>query len=147
LDGIEIASPCSADWNEMEGNERVRFCQDCQKRVFNLSAMTKAEAETLIQQVEGLCVRLYRRTDGTVISEDCPIGLRRTKQVTHAMLSFLYAGVAMVIAILFGHAIAKDKKGDSTLRRVEPFATIINWFCPTPPPTPPPSRCVMGKMK
>lgn len=39
--------------------------------------MTREEAHQLIAQREGrVCVRLYRRADGTVITADCPIGRR-----------------------------------------------------------------------
>jgi hypothetical protein len=77
LDQIKIASPCSADWDQMEGNARVRFCGECKKIVFNLSAMTRRDAEALLKETNGnLCTRLYRRADGTVLTADCPVGLR-----------------------------------------------------------------------
>jgi hypothetical protein len=77
LDEIKIASRCSADWEQMEGTDRVRFCSECKKNVFNLSAMTRRGAEALLKQTNGnICARLYRRADGTVLTEDCPIGLR-----------------------------------------------------------------------
>ena len=81
LDNIKIAAPCSADWNEMNGSERARFCGQCQLNVYNLSAMTKREAEKLIIETEGnLCVRFYRRTDGTVLTQNCPTGLKALKK-------------------------------------------------------------------
>jgi len=77
LDQIKIASPCSADWEQMAGDDRVRFCAECKKNVFNLSAMTRRDAEALLQKTNGdLCTRLYRRADGTVLTADCPVGLR-----------------------------------------------------------------------
>ena len=76
LDQIKIASPCSADWEQMEGDERVRFCGECKKNVFNLSAMSRRDAEKLLVETNGnLCTRLYRRCDGTVLTADCPVGL------------------------------------------------------------------------
>ena len=36
LDKIKIASPCSADWEQMEGTDHVRFCAECKKNVFDL---------------------------------------------------------------------------------------------------------------
>jgi hypothetical protein len=37
-----------------------------------------AEAERLVVEKEGrLCVRFHRRADGTVLTRDCPVGLRR----------------------------------------------------------------------
>src|SRR5712692_11102997 len=74
LNRIRIASPCSASWEQMEGDDRVRTCDHCQFRVFNLSRMTRQEAEEIIANAEGgLCVRLYQRADGTIITADCPL--------------------------------------------------------------------------
>lgn len=81
LDHIKIASPCSADWNEMYGDNRKRFCSECKLNVYNLSEMTQREAENFLFEAEGrVCVRLYRRKDGTVITQDCPIGWQAVKQ-------------------------------------------------------------------
>ncbi|HEU4409362.1 MAG TPA: hypothetical protein VFS43_29150 [Polyangiaceae bacterium] len=81
LEGLRIASPCQADWDAMAGDERVRFCGQCQKNVYNLSGMARDEAEALVQGAEGkLCVRMYRRDDGTVLTSDCPEGVRRKRR-------------------------------------------------------------------
>jgi TonB family protein len=97
LANIKIAAPCPADWSSMNGNDRVRFCSHCQLNVYNLSAMTKNEAELLIQQTEGrLCVRYYQRADGTILTQNCPVGLQALKQrvsriataIASAFLSF-----------------------------------------------------------
>jgi hypothetical protein len=81
LNNIKVASPCSQDWNAMIGNDRKRYCGDCKLNVYNLSGMTKNEAENLILNSEGrLCVRFYRRADGSVLTQDCPVGWRAIKQ-------------------------------------------------------------------
>jgi hypothetical protein len=79
LDRISIASPCSADWNQMVGDERRRFCASCKLHVHDLSGMTRDEALALVQQQgQGrVCVRFFRRADGTVLTRDCPVGLRQ----------------------------------------------------------------------
>ena len=78
LDVIQVASPCSVPWDEMKGDDRVRFCRHCQLNVFNLSALPRDEAEALIAKREGrMCVRFYRRADGTVLTRDCPLGFCR----------------------------------------------------------------------
>jgi len=77
LDQLQIAAPCPAKWDDMAGDARCRFCGGCEKHVYNIAAMTPEEAVDLIQRTEGrLCVRLFRRTDGTVLTTDCPVGLR-----------------------------------------------------------------------
>jgi hypothetical protein len=79
LDRLSIASPCSADWNQMQGDERRRFCSSCSLHVHDLSRMTTDEAMSLLQQAgQGrVCVRFFRRSDGKVLTRDCPVGLRQ----------------------------------------------------------------------
>ena len=78
---LRVASPCWADWNRMQGDDRARFCEQCQKNVYNLSAMTHADAKNLILEKEGnLCIRFYQRPDGTVLTADCPVGKRRKRR-------------------------------------------------------------------
>jgi len=99
LDNLRVASPCSASWAAMKGDARVRFCGQCDKNVYNLSAMTRHEAQALIVDREGeVCVRLYRRKDGTVINADCAVGTRR-KRVTRfaaAAMALGGAGVSLL---------------------------------------------------
>jgi hypothetical protein len=81
LDSVKIASPCPADWNEMYGNERKRFCAECKLNVYNLSDMTRREAENFLINAEGrVCVKFYRRADGTVLTKDCPVGWQAVKK-------------------------------------------------------------------
>src|SRR6266550_4734700 len=81
LEVLDIADPCTVDWNEMRGDggdARVRFCHHCSLNVYNLSEMTRDAAETLVAEREGrLCVRFYRRADGTVITRDCENAWKR----------------------------------------------------------------------
>jgi hypothetical protein len=100
LDSVKIASPCSASWDDMIGDERARFCAHCQKNVYNLSAMASEEAERLLREHEGsLCVRLYRRADGKVMTTDCPVGLKR-KRLKIAAVSALGAGAMALTAFM-----------------------------------------------
>ena len=81
LQRIEIATPCDASWDDMAGDERKRFCQQCELHVYNLAAMTEQEAVQLIEETQGrLCGRIYRRKDGTVLTQDCPMGLRAVRR-------------------------------------------------------------------
>ena len=65
LDGVRVAAPCRADWEKMAGDERMRYCGQCSLHVYNLSGMTRKEAEALVANTEGsLCVRFYRRAEG-----------------------------------------------------------------------------------
>jgi len=132
----------------MYGDSRKRFCGDCKLHVYNLSGMTTDEAEALIINAEGrLCVRFYRRADGSVITQDCPVGWAKIKQRTRvyatAVASLL---IALFTGVLFVSLFSREK---STIGKLKiPFAT------PTPqrlmgaiamPPSDTNSNTVQGK--
>lgn len=99
LPNIKVATPCSADWKQMTGDERVRACGSCSKNVYNLSTLTREEAEALIIEKEGkLCVRYYQRTDGTILLKDCSIGIvqKRKRRVIAAGVAALLGGSVFV---------------------------------------------------
>ncbi|MBK7750888.1 MAG: hypothetical protein IPP57_25595 [Candidatus Obscuribacter sp.] len=83
LDNVAISAPCPAIWQDMDGDDRVRACSMCKLNVYNISEMTRFEAETFIANNEGhhLCIKLSRRSDGTIITRDCPLGRRMVEQV------------------------------------------------------------------
>ena len=112
LNSIKIASPCSADWNAMVGNERQRYCGQCKLNVYNLSGMTRKEAENLIMNSEGrLCARFYRRADGTILTKDCPVGWAAAKK----RMSRVWTAVASVfITALSGMGIVALTRTDTS---------------------------------
>ena len=67
LDSVDVGSPCSESWNEMQGNEQIRFCSHCVKDVHNLSEMTRKQARKIVAASNGsICVRYVRRPDGRI---------------------------------------------------------------------------------
>jgi hypothetical protein len=104
LDHVTVAAPCNVGWDNMIGNEEVRFCGQCNLNVYNLSGMTKPEAERLIAQTEGrLCIRYYRRADGTILTKNCPVGLRalkrRLSRIANASISAVLSFFAGILAV------------------------------------------------
>lgn len=150
LDLVQVASPCHVSWNEMTGDARQRFCRQCNLHVYNLSDMSRDEAEAFIDSATGRsCVRLYRREDGTVLTRDCPIGLRAVRQrCVRAVAALAGVVVALVSGTLFA---GRLKNVGSNLRRpsetyaewIEPGSTYLPvmgvMFCPNTPPVQPPA--------
>lgn len=92
LHSVSIKNPCRMDFDKMEGNERVRFCGDCKLNVYNLSGMTRQEAEELVSNREGrLCVTFVRRADGTLVTKDCQTIVGRVKDGFRFAASFIAA--------------------------------------------------------
>lgn len=97
LENVQIASPCGVSWTAMDGDDRVRFCKECKLHVFNLSAMTRSEAERIVKQAEGrLCVRYFQRLDGTVMTRDCPVGRGFVVRRMRGVAKFVAAAVMLV---------------------------------------------------
>ncbi|HSQ56863.1 MAG TPA: hypothetical protein VLM40_14065 [Gemmata sp.] len=77
LDSIVIPTHCPVSWDEMEGDERRRFCKNCQQPVHDITALTSSEARALLSKPgKRPCLRIYRRTDGRVMTADCPANYR-----------------------------------------------------------------------
>ncbi len=120
LKHVRVAAPCPANWERMTGDNKIRFCDQCNLNVYNLSGMTRREAETLIANKEGrLCVRFYRRADGTILTGSCPVGLRAIKRrvscIANAALS---AAVGFLSGFGFNLILASDRNPSS------PYQTI-----------------------
>ena len=95
LDCIEIPIPCKASWDDMVGDERVRHCGDCRQNVYNIAAFSRREATRLLQERSGrVCLRIFRRPDGTVITDDCRARLRAARK--RGLL--IFAGTLLVVA-------------------------------------------------
>jgi hypothetical protein len=96
LNVLSVPSPCAVPWKSMAGGDRVRFCGECRKDVYNLSAMTAAEAEGLLRNAAAApCVRFYRRLDGTVVTTDrCGNRAARTWRRFTATLGAMLVGLA-----------------------------------------------------
>jgi hypothetical protein len=121
LDEVSIAAPCPVAWAEMDGDERKRFCSLCSLHVYNISEMKRKEAEDFLSaNTEGVCLRLFRRADGTLITKDCPVGRRLADAVKRRVRAAAVALVAMLNAsAVFGQD-TKLKVPDSAIRIVRP---------------------------
>ncbi len=100
---IQIASPCRVSWDSMEGDDITRFCGLCHLNVYDLSAMGSKDAEEFLQSRvsnERVCVRFFRRHDGTIITEDCPVGLRKIRRLTAMLNTAVVSVVSMLVSVL-----------------------------------------------
>ncbi|MFL6374056.1 MAG: hypothetical protein ACJ73D_05255 [Pyrinomonadaceae bacterium] len=140
LDNVRIASPCSADWDAMYGDDQKRFCKECKLNVYNLSGMTREDAERLVRNAEGrLCVRFYKRADGTVITQDCPVGWAKIKQRTRL---YATAALSMLMALMTGLFFVSLFKKSATMTMGE---IAMPGRTPSPTPTPMMGNFTMGK--
>ncbi len=151
LNQIRIASPCPAAWASMSGDDRVRFCSSCSKHVYDISEMTEKDAFELINRTEGeICGRISRRRDGTVLTKDCPVGVkavaRRRKRsfVAASLASVLLATGARLGAEPIGRMIsATEASGTGLPQRWHDWT---DWVLVKLGLRPPAATVVMGKI-
>jgi Carboxypeptidase regulatory-like domain len=121
---IRIASPCSANWNRMAGDERVRYCPECKLDVYNFSEMSDADVESIISHRNGrLCARFYERSDGTMLTRNCPVGLRA---VVRRISRFASAALAAVISVSPAFAKTPLPKNGPASFQIQPVQTGIS---------------------
>jgi len=162
LEQIQIRKPCPVSWDQMAGDEKVRFCVHCKMNVFDLSAMDRDEAERFINQRAGgaagsdrsdgsdgsgaageagarTCVRMYRRMDGMVVTADCEVvRLRLARRV--------YTKVAAGIALLFAMGAGALWGGTAAIRKANEIGLNSGRSGPWifAKPAAPPVRMMMG---
>jgi len=107
INSLKVASPCPMSWDQMKGDDRSRHCNLCELNVHNIAGLSTREVEDLVTTSEGrLCVRLFRRADGSVITQDCPVGLRKYRQRVAGIASAAFAAVLSLLSVSYAQ---KDK--------------------------------------
>lgn len=106
VQSVTVKTPCSVGWDNMEGNDTVRYCQQCKLNVHNLSNMSDKEAANLLnaKRTKRLCVFLRRRPDGTIVTDNCPEKLRKVRDHIRA-----YAASALMVITCFWTASASGQ--------------------------------------
>lgn len=93
IDAVRVTDPCTQVWDEMVGNEQVRFCSHCAKDVHNLSTMTSRDALRLVRGSKGrLCIRYAKdeRTGGPAFqARPVQISRRRPRLAAGVMTASL----------------------------------------------------------
>jgi hypothetical protein len=102
VDRIGVVAPCSADWELMRGDDRIRFCTHCSLEVHNFSAMTRREIQSLVARSNGrLCARYVRTPRGIRTLDEPPPRL-----VTIARRAGRIAATPLAVAMTLASASA-----------------------------------------
>jgi len=136
---IQVASPCQVSWDSMKGDQTTRFCGQCNNHVYNLSAMSRSQAEQLVEEAEGrLCVRFYRRHDGTMMTRDCLASVWTFRRWLAVMIGSAAAFLLMLVGVSL--AVLGLNSGSSSIDRgngqggptpsLRVFQVIFDWINP-----------------
>jgi hypothetical protein len=146
LDRLQIASPCSARWEDMSGDDRTRHCEQCSLKVHNISGMKRPEAEAFLAAALGpgastgrVCARFFRRADGTIITADCPVGIAALRTKARRAAARMAAAVGLTTLVAWA---AAQQSRSTPFAGTQPLATIAAWLRqPVAPPA-----TLMGKI-
>lgn len=133
LDVIDVAEPCTEEWSRMSGDDRSRFCGTCHHDVYNLSAMTRDDAEALLSRQDGrICVRFYRRADGTVTTLDCaPARFAAVRRRARRALALGAAMVASTVCGVLGLGLTTDAPVPEKVRSwIDPDPVVMGEMMP-----------------
>ncbi|MCW5823432.1 MAG: hypothetical protein KIT34_11565 [Cyanobacteria bacterium TGS_CYA1] len=108
LDNLVLSFPCPVSWESMDGNERERLCRQCSKKVYNISDLSKKDAEKLLKVNDGkkMCYTFFVRQDGTIKTDNCPSILRPVREKFRSLQKACSIAMAFLFSISAG--LAKD---------------------------------------
>jgi hypothetical protein len=149
LQRARVASPCSVRWEDMQGDDRKRRCDQCNLDVHNIAGLTEREAEALLRSSfdddgvpkQRLCAAIFRRPDGTILTADCPVGLAAVRAKTRRAIA--RAAAAIGLTTLVAWAAARESSRYS-FARTQPLTAIADYLRGAPVTPPRPVRMVAG---
>jgi len=159
-DQITIPEPCHQDWDAMRPEGQRRFCDQCTKHVHDLSAMTDAQARSVMASGD-VCVRFTFRSNGELVHRPLATHWFRPRPrpwlrwLRRAALTVLGASMLSTPA-LAGSAIAEVEDDEGSWLR-QALSTAVDWLqgdeeeeeilmgdvAYEPPPPPPPEPPVL----
>jgi hypothetical protein len=97
---FRTGTPCPADWDLMRGDERVRYCPECKRDVYDFSKMSDEDIEHLVARGgQRLCARVRQRPSGVVVTTDSSVSFgglmrRMSRLATIALAAAISVGPA-----------------------------------------------------
>ncbi len=68
---LQIKTACPKNWAELVGDEKKRFCSDCNLHVHNAARLTQVEASTLVAKSSSrVCMRIEYDASGAPLFRD-----------------------------------------------------------------------------
>jgi hypothetical protein len=93
LEELRVATPCMVAWDSMVGDARVRRCDTCNQNVYNISQLTRKQANELVAAKDAqMCMRYYHLADGTILLRDSAVEFRPTRLIASAAAALALAG-------------------------------------------------------
>ena len=99
---VKFPQPCSEQWDAMRREGCNRFCDQCEKTIFDLENFTLAQTEALLRSGEEICVRAKLGEGGAIMLKPDPA------RATRRMVAAIGASVGL-LALSSQPAMAKGR--------------------------------------
>ena len=97
IKGDKMASPCAWTWGDDNSKDKFRYCEQCQAHIYNLAGMNRQEVDAIILVRQNIKkYTLYERADGKFMTVDCPVQLKRKKQ----LMLIIFGTVLLVVTLV-----------------------------------------------
>ena len=139
-----LSFTCPKLWAQMDGNEKTRFCDVCQKNVHNLSMMNAEERQALLAGTgESPCVAYFKYLNGTPIDvtalpDTNPLKKILTQAAMVSMGAVALGSIAMNSMALMD-AIGKDQEAPTKGMGDYRVMMSAGMSCQVPPGDMPPA--------
>jgi hypothetical protein len=129
IDRLTVASPCPAKWDQMDGDDHARFCHQCSKHVYNFQSMSEQEILNMLASRDEVCGRFYRRSDGTILTADCPVGVSRRRRFARKVAMNVAAMASLAItAVTFGAIKPASESWGGGFSETSPMRFLARWM-------------------
>ena len=127
----QIAAPCHVKWEDMTGDDKQRFCGDCKLNVLNAEAMTDDEVRQALlkaQNGERVCMQIYKRADGTILTQNCPQGIKLLRERARQAAAWFAGALSMLLSTAV--SAAPGTKSDTTNKSKPTWHATVKGDCP-----------------
>ncbi len=67
---LKVLHPCTRSWDSLQGDNRRRYCDDCNLHVWNASELTENQARDLLAAPGRVCMGGMAKADGLLLTKE-----------------------------------------------------------------------------
>lgn len=138
LENVTVENPCSAEWDEMKGNEEVRLCGQCRHNIHNISEMPKRRAlKVLNQKAEVVCIAYQTDEKNRIITQTYfGVFKRHLVKIVGMVLATVFS-LTSIYALQTGNHKHKKHSYSKLKKKAAKSRKNRKRIVKPPPPTPP----------
>jgi hypothetical protein len=99
---ISIPEPCNQNWNQMQPNEKGRYCDTCKLTVVDFTKMSNEEIKSYLLNKSYVCGRFDCTQIGTSHLNTLESLIVKSKNIKFLPLRFLAVAVASLLLLFYG---------------------------------------------